>query len=48
MERELTDNVLFRYYEQILHFKGAKSFVNDINILSYVIDNFTNKAVASS
>lgn len=46
MERELTDNVLFRYYEQILHFKGAKSFVNDINILSYVIDNFTpNKAV---
>ena len=41
INREENDNVLFVWYEQLLHFRNAKSFVSDIHALSVAIDHFS-------
>lgn len=41
MKRNENNNVLYRFYNQLLHIKGAKSFISDINSLSFSIDNFS-------
>lgn len=40
MDKKYKDNIINKYYNAIIHFKSAQSYVHDINLLTHQIDNF--------
>lgn len=39
--RKATDNIIFKYYNTLLHLKSAKKFVKDLTLLNDCLENYS-------